>query len=252
VDISLVDDVIYWKNTSVTVIWRELAPNRKYRVFVLAASEANIDFEGPIWQTVTIQGNGNDNPAPFVQDGRGKSTGSGDFKQLHLLVNGAVGSSSTQLETLGLIVTSTADGKITVQVDPVAGGHVALSALAIQELMEETNPGDSNPWRNTANRFDVSGDGRVAPLDVLRIINELNLPQFRDAQGALPVERPTDASYYDVNGDGLVTSNDALQLINFLNTEPAPEGELSLGLLEWLLEREREQGAAAPISSTES
>ncbi len=135
-NISLVDDSMFWVNTSVTATWSDLKPSTKYRVYVFVASEANVDAEEPIKQTITITGSGGDNPAPFVQDGTGKVTGTGQFKQLHLLVNGSVGSSANPLEQYGLIVTSKPDGKITVKVDPVAGGHAVLSALAVQEFLE--------------------------------------------------------------------------------------------------------------------
>jgi hypothetical protein len=113
--------------------------------------------------------------------------------------------------------------------DQAAGEHlaVALTAAApdyltghcVLEVM------DDDGWQNWRDRFDVDGDGHVVPLDLLRIINELNLPQYVDTEGRLPLSRPAAAYFYDVNGDLHGTPLDALALINRLNAVVAGEGE---------------------------
>ena len=107
----------------------------------------------------------------------------------------------------------------------VAQSDPQFSNVTAQSIAVKTRDDEPAPWQNPNVRFDVSGDGTVVPLDVLRIINELNDPRFHDAQGKLPNERPDGGSFYDVNGDGFVTTNDALQVINFLNAQAVPEGE---------------------------
>jgi hypothetical protein len=73
----------------------------------------------------------------------------------------------------------------------------------------------------------VTGDFQVVPLDVLRVINELNERNFAAADGSLPSERPDDAPFLDVDGNNFVTPLDALGIINFLNNaEDEGEGEL--------------------------
>ncbi|MEO8497104.1 MAG: SdrD B-like domain-containing protein, partial [Planctomycetota bacterium] len=77
-----------------------------------------------------------------------------------------------------------------------------------------------NPWRNPNNANDVDGDGIVAPLDVLQIINELSDRQFSDANGELPFPPNPDRlppPYLDVNGDFFVSPLDALLPINEIN-----------------------------------
>jgi hypothetical protein len=99
--------------------------------------------------------------------------------------------------------------------------------LSLTVSLEITVLVNERPWKNAALPLDVSGDGFVAPLDVLQIINELNNPKIVDAGRKLPSTRDGDSDqpYYDVNGDGLCTPLDALQIINYLNTGGASEGE---------------------------
>jgi hypothetical protein len=46
------------------------------------------------------------------------------------------------------------------------------------------------PWQNSANRFDVTGDGQVAPLDALVVINDLNLRNSRNLMLLLDGRKP--------------------------------------------------------------
>jgi dockerin type I repeat protein len=74
--------------------------------------------------------------------------------------------------------------------------------------------------RGTRIRFDVNGDGQVAPKDLVVLIAYLN------GYGASPAPPPGDTGpYLDVNGDGLVAPNDILQVISYLNGISTGEGE---------------------------
>jgi hypothetical protein len=74
-------------------------------------------------------------------------------------------------------------------------------------------------WTNPVHPSDVSGDGFIAPLDALAIINTLNEDgsRFLLAQPGPPYSAP----FYDVNGDGFVAPLDALTVINYINTNGA-------------------------------
>jgi ELWxxDGT repeat protein len=78
------------------------------------------------------------------------------------------------------------------------------------------------PWQNTDNRFDVSGEGQVSPLDVLILINYINA---HAGQATLP-PRPTGHSpFYDATGDNAATPLDVLTVINYINSLGGPAGE---------------------------
>ena len=67
----------------------------------------------------------------------------------------------------------------------------------------------------------MNNDGFVTAIDVLRIITEINNPEYSDATGELIVIEtmpPSSVGYIDVTGDGFVTTRDALQVINFINS----------------------------------
>jgi hypothetical protein len=74
---------------------------------------------------------------------------------------------------------------------------------------------------------DVDGNGHVAPMDVLIVVNELNENGSQLASETGEAEAAGQHSYYcDVNNDGLVTAIDALHVINLLNDPVvAAEGE---------------------------
>ena len=62
--------------------------------------------------------------------------------------------------------------------------------------------------------MDVSEDGRVTPLDALRIIN--HLAQVRVAEA----DSDSQSASYDVSGDGRVSAIDALMIVNRLGQNP--------------------------------
>jgi hypothetical protein len=75
-------------------------------------------------------------------------------------------------------------------------------------------------WQNASNRFDVSGDGRVSPIDLAQLIWFLNSDKHQ--AGQLPPKTVPEAPFVDVNGDGRVTTADANELEAKLNARPSP------------------------------
>jgi hypothetical protein len=86
-------------------------------------------------------------------------------------------------------------------------------------------------WHNLDSPGDVDDDGRVSPLDVLWLINELNQPQITTQQNrALPAITTSTkpAPYLDVDDDGFMTPLDVLVAINLINGASGEgEGESS-------------------------
>ncbi|MCB9940713.1 MAG: hypothetical protein H6823_20945 [Planctomycetaceae bacterium] len=80
-------------------------------------------------------------------------------------------------------------------------------------------------WRNPVNPPDVNGDGQIAPLDPLQVINELNL----NGPHALSTQRPTGKPYWDVSGDQYISPLDALQAINAVNANETVPYSLAEG-----------------------
>ena len=79
-------------------------------------------------------------------------------------------------------------------------------------------------YTNRQRAADVSGDGRISPLDALLVINRLNAGSPREVPD-LMVEYDAPAPYWDVNDDRYVTPLDALSVINLLNQRARGEGE---------------------------
>ena len=69
-------------------------------------------------------------------------------------------------------------------------------------------------WRNPVNALDVSGDGKLSPIDALHVIQNLNTYGSR-----VLASPPNNASapFLDVNGDGRASPIDALLVISALN-----------------------------------
>ncbi len=68
-------------------------------------------------------------------------------------------------------------------------------------------------WQSPVEPLDVNGDGFVAPLDALLVINDLGV----FPGGVLPGDRALQPPYVDTSGDGIVAPADALAVINHLN-----------------------------------
>ncbi len=116
-----------------------------------------------------------------------------------------------------------AGGAVSVTVEVADSGTPTRRLVRNLEIVVQANP---TPWQNPTNRWDVTGDGSVSPIDALVIFNELNEPKLAD-RNRLPVARPMAGrtSNYDVNGDNFVTPNDALVVINFINARAGGESE---------------------------
>ncbi|GAB5407297.1 MAG: hypothetical protein Aurels2KO_55280 [Aureliella sp.] len=78
----------------------------------------------------------------------------------------------------------------------------------------------SDTWHNDLMPLDATGDGNVAPNDVLAIVNALNT----GIAGLLPDDNHSE-QFVDVNGDQHLSPIDALQIINALNSADGGEGE---------------------------
>ena len=78
----------------------------------------------------------------------------------------------------------------------------------------------ANPYTNPKNRYDVTGDGFVSPIDVLQIVNYINAG-FPSRPPLPPVAVPP---YLDVNGDGFINALDVLAVIGQINSGLAGRG----------------------------
>lgn len=79
-------------------------------------------------------------------------------------------------------------------------------------------------WHNSATANDVDGVNGVAPIDALRIINELTDREVSDpVSGVLQAATvPTDRLFFpDVTNDGVVAPIDAIRVINQLSADAA-------------------------------
>ncbi|MEZ6086874.1 MAG: dockerin type I domain-containing protein [Pirellulaceae bacterium] len=102
-------------------------------------------------------------------------------------------------------------------------------------------------YQNPELPLDVDGNGVVAPIDALRILNELNVNG--GARALNPSIEPLGDSYFDTNGDYQLTPLDALVVINFLarqpvSTQPAEnEDEDSPWSSDWVKHRQHDRNA---------
>jgi hypothetical protein len=84
------------------------------------------------------------------------------------------------------------------------------------------------PWQNPVTPLDVNSDGRVVPLDVLLLINDINAHNVR----RLPMPASSDPGYgryLDVNRDFLLSPRDVLMVINYLNSQGPLSGQTGEG-----------------------
>ena len=134
---SLVDagGVLGWtKGSANTVLanWSGLTPSEKYNVYVLVAER----FGGgtDINHTVTILGDGSDDPTPFTQT----TTGFGG----ELQINNQQGDDAQAFEDFALTVTADSSGEIDVQLfrdDGVSSNIIYIGAVAIQQAVTPTS-----------------------------------------------------------------------------------------------------------------
>ena len=146
--------------------------------------------------------------------------------------NGRWGTGDHVLQSVELTAENLANGITLNRVVPpgaVSGETFARFRLSTQTSLTPTGEAAAgevedhlvtitgNPWQNPVNRFDVSGDNVISPVDVLLVINYLNDPS-NDPSQRLPAVRPLDQPFLDVDGSGFVTPSDALAVINHLNS----------------------------------
>jgi hypothetical protein len=113
---------------------------------------------------------------------------------------------------------------VEVQVTAMDSGQPALSGTATMVIIVTANP---FPWQYQPQAFDVDTDGVIAAADVLVLIDEINNPTVRQADGSLPESRPVDSllPYYDPDGDGRLFAKDVLAIIDYINNRTTTEGE---------------------------
>ena len=127
------------KSTANTVVanWSGLIPNEKYNVYLMVAERFDtFGAGGPVNvnQTVTILGDGSDDPTPFTQT----TTGFGG----ELQINNQQGDDSQPLENFALTVTADSSGEIDIQLfrdDGVSSNVIYLGAVAIQHAVTPTS-----------------------------------------------------------------------------------------------------------------
>jgi hypothetical protein len=73
-------------------------------------------------------------------------------------------------------------------------------------------------WQNPENPFDVNNDGALSPIDVLRMVNELNQSGSRLLEQP-PTGPAAPPPFLDPTGDGYLTPADVLYAINCLNAQ---------------------------------
>lgn len=100
---------------------------------------------------------------------------------------------------------------------------VLIDAVFTHVIVDATSGGtarvelqNDRAMSNPLNPFDADRDGRIIPLDALRIINAIS------RQGVGPVIVPTHEDeirglYFDVSGDNLLSALDALRVINAIS-----------------------------------
>jgi hypothetical protein len=91
---------------------------------------------------------------------------------------------------------------------------------------------DPAPWQFRPNHFDVDASGVVVPLDVLRLINEINQAGSRRLD-LPPAWQKSPPPYLDVNGDNWLTPLDVLLVINHINARSAAGGETEAADFFW-------------------
>jgi uncharacterized repeat protein (TIGR01451 family) len=122
-------------SVGLTATWSGLMPGERYNVYVMATEMFGTSFTTDPWivnQTVTITGDGSDDPAPFLMNSTAR--------QGNLLVNEEEGDDTRALESFAKTVTADSSGEIHVDIlrdDGTDVDRVIVSGLAIQEVGEE-------------------------------------------------------------------------------------------------------------------
>ncbi|MEM9825824.1 MAG: Ig-like domain-containing protein [Planctomycetota bacterium] len=147
------------------------------------------------------------------------------------LVSTSVGSFTGQFGTL----TIEPDGRFTYLNtsgtigDTESFDYTIEDATGLRSSAQITFMFNESLYQNPVLTQDVNADGRITPIDALRILNLLR----RESTNAFPVSEfdnpPPD--FYDVSGNGIVSPLDALQVINEIRRRGgAAEGEFVGGI----------------------
>jgi hypothetical protein len=78
------------------------------------------------------------------------------------------------------------------------------------DLCFDCTPDPPRPWTNVHNVYDVDGDGEVAPMDALVIINYINT----NGSGPVPSDAAADAPFLDTTADNHIAADDVLAVLN--------------------------------------
>ena len=117
-------------------------------------------------------------------------------------------------------------GQFRVRVTATDSGSPALAAWAEFTI---TVTAYSFAWQNADLPVDVDGDGSVAALDVLYIINWINSNEAGPVPGPAPDPTAPPVLFLDVSGDNIVSAGDVLEVINYINNRPAAGNPLAEG-----------------------
>ena len=144
-----------------------------------------------------------------------------DISADRLLATAATGIGTAIFEAGAVVVIDPLETAVRV-VDVIAHGIGAF--IDNVPPVAGSQEGESHPWHNAENPFDVDDDGHVSPLDVLQIVNYLN----GFGSHALAEGESTGGKahrYVDVNADDFATPLDALLVINYLNAQTTVQAE---------------------------
>ena len=83
-------------------------------------------------------------------------------------------------------------------------------------------------WQNPHHYFDTNDDGRITPIDVLILINDLNVRGSRDLTTGWP-PTPAPPPFLDPSGDGRISPLDVLFVINDINANDSRPIPSALG-----------------------
>ncbi len=101
-------------------------------------------------------------------------------------------------------------------VDLTQVSRITVAAPSFRQNSKDVSIVDNDApsvWHNRQIPADVDGDGRVAPVDVLLVINRL----ARTGTGLAPNTQIAPARFFDVDGDWFIAPLDVLLVINTLN-----------------------------------
>lgn len=133
----------------------------------------------------------------------------------------------------GSVLANSEDGKLyrwdltantftqSIRLTPGIGEAYTPTLIGVDGTVYAINNATLFAVRGPRSRFDVNGDGHVAPNDAAAIIDFINA---FGPQKALDLS-PPGGPYYDVNGDTFIAPNDVLDVINQINAFPEAEGE---------------------------